>query len=32
MTDREILDLHNDIIRAQKKLAEEYEHVAIEIP
>ena len=32
MTDREILDLHNDIIRAQKRMAEEYEHVAIEIP
>lgn len=32
MTDGQILDLHNDIIRARNKLAEEYEHIAIEIP
>ena len=32
MTDREVLDLHNDIIRTRNKMAKEYEHVAIEIP
>lgn len=32
MTDQEILDEHNRILRVQDQLASEYEHVAIEIP
>jgi len=32
MTDQDILDLHNDIIRAREEMADQYEHVAVEIP
>ena len=32
MTDREILERHNQVLRAQQQMASEYEHVAIEIP
>ena len=32
MSDQEILDCHNRILRMQKQLALEYEHIAIEIP
>ncbi len=32
MTDQQILDLHNQTIRAQQKLARAYVHVAVEIP
>jgi hypothetical protein len=32
MTDQEILDRFNDCIRAEERLAAEYEHVAVEIP
>jgi len=32
MTDAEVLDLHNRVLRAQGKMAREHEHVAIEIP
>jgi hypothetical protein len=32
MTDEEILDLHNDIIETTRERAEQYEHVAVEIP
>lgn len=32
MTDQEILDEHNRILRIQHQLASEYEHIAIEIP
>jgi hypothetical protein len=31
MTDQDILDVHNDIIRAREERAAEYEHVAVEI-
>jgi len=32
MTDQDILDLHNDIIRTREEMAAGYEHVAVEIP
>lgn len=32
MTEREILDMYNDVVRAQEKAIAEYEHVAVEIP
>jgi hypothetical protein len=32
MSDQDILDLHNDIVRTQEEMAAEYEHVAVEIP
>ena len=32
MTDQQILDVHNDCLQAQRQLAAEYEHIAIEIP
>lgn len=32
MTDQDILDLHNDIVRTQEEMAAAYEHVAVEIP
>ena len=32
MSDQEILDLHNEGIEARQAMADEYEHVAIEIP
>jgi hypothetical protein len=32
MTDQDILNLHNDIIRVKEERAAEYEHVAVEIP
>ncbi len=32
MTDLEILDQFNDLIRAQQQMAAEYEHVAVEVP
>ena len=32
MTDREILDCHNEVLRAQQISAESYMHVAVEIP
>ena len=32
MTDEEILDMFNESLRIQKKMADEYVHVAIEIP
>jgi hypothetical protein len=30
MSDREILELHNECLRAQAKRAAEYKHVAVE--
>ena len=32
MTDREILALHNKVIRSQETLAAEYKHIAVEVP
>jgi hypothetical protein len=32
MSDREILELHNECLRAQAKRAAEYKHVAVEAP
>jgi hypothetical protein len=32
MTDQEILERHNQVLRAQQQMASEYEHIAIEIP
>jgi hypothetical protein len=32
MTDQDILDLHNDIVRTREEMAAAYEHVAVEIP
>ena len=32
MTDQEVLEVHNDIIRAQQELAATYEHIAVEVP
>jgi hypothetical protein len=32
MTDLDILDLHNNIVRTQEEMAAGYEHVAVEIP
>ena len=32
MSDREILELYNDCLRAQAKRAAEYKHVAVEVP
>jgi len=32
MTDEEIVDLFNETLRAQAKLAAEYKHVAVEVP
>lgn len=32
MTDEEILELHNECLRAQAKLAASYRHVAVEVP
>jgi hypothetical protein len=32
MSDREILELHNECLRAQAKRAAEYKHVAVEVP
>ena len=32
MTDQEILELHNDIVRTREEMAAGYEHVAVEIP
>ena len=32
MSDREILELHNERLRAQAKRAAEYKHVAVEVP
>ena len=32
MTDQGIVDLYNDTLRAQAKLAAEYKHVAVEVP
>ena len=32
MSDKEILELRNDCLRAQAKLAAEYKHVALEVP
>jgi hypothetical protein len=32
MSDREILELHNEFLRAQAKRAAEYKHVAVEVP
>ncbi len=32
MTEQEILDLHNNVLRSQHALAESYEHVAVEVP
>ena len=32
MTDQEIVELYNDTLRAQAKLAAEYKHIAVEVP
>ncbi|MDA2930517.1 hypothetical protein MYX84_11320 [Acidobacteria bacterium AH-259-O06] len=32
MSDKEILNLHNELIRAREKFAAEYEHIAVEVP
>jgi hypothetical protein len=32
MTDEEILECHNRILRTQQRMALEYEHIAVEIP
>jgi len=32
MTDQDILDLHNDIVRTREEMAAGYEHVGVEIP
>lgn len=32
MTDEEILQVHNDVLRAQAEIAAEYDHVAVEVP
>jgi hypothetical protein len=32
MSDREILELHDECLRAQAKRAAEYKHVAVEVP
>lgn len=32
MTDQEILDLHNETIRARQAMRAEYDHVAVEVP
>ena len=32
MSDSEILELHNECLRAQAKRAAEYKHVAVEVP
>ena len=32
MTDEEIVELHNECLRAQAKCAAEYNHVAVEVP
>ena len=32
MTDQEVLNVHNDIIRAQQEMAANYEYVAVEVP
>lgn len=32
MSEKEILQMHNDMLRAQEELARNYEHIAIEIP
>jgi hypothetical protein len=32
MTNQEILDAHNQVLRVQQQMAIEYEHVAVEIP
>ena len=32
MSDQEVLDIHNDIIRVQTQMAAQYVHVAVEIP
>ena len=32
MTDQDILDFHNEGIRIRQKRAEEYTHIAVEIP
>lgn len=32
MTDQDILDFHNESIRIRQKRAEEYNHIAVEIP
>lgn len=32
MTDLEILEAHNDVVRKMKQMSDSYEHIAIEIP
>jgi hypothetical protein len=32
MTDQEVLDLHNNVIRVQQEMAANYEHIAVEVP
>lgn len=32
MSDQEILDVHNGIVRAQQRMAANYRHIAVEIP
>ena len=32
MTDQEVLDLHNSVIRSQQELAANYQHIAVELP
>lgn len=32
MSDRQILDLHNEVLLAQEEMARRYRHVAVEIP
>ncbi|MBC8280489.1 MAG: hypothetical protein H8E48_06870 [Chloroflexi bacterium] len=32
MTDQQVLDAHNDCLRAQEQLAAEYKHIAVELP
>ena len=32
MTDQEILERHNQVLRVQQQMALEYEHIAVEIP
>lgn len=32
MSDQEVLDVHNGIVRVQQEMAARYEHVAVEIP
>ncbi len=32
LTDREILEAHNNVLRTEAQLAAEYEHIAVEVP